>query len=55
MDGNSRNLVTNIREIHGRHDDFVLDVMLKPRTEQNRNFEDLIRKCDILEGESEDL
>jgi len=31
------------------------DVTLKPRPEQNRNFEDLIRKCDIIEGESEDL
>ena len=33
----------------------ILDVTLKPRQEQNRNFEDLIRKCDIIEGESEDL
>ena len=68
-DKHGRNFVTNIRKIHsskstlwsfpsffhGRHNDFVLDVTLKPRIEQNRNFEDLIRKCDILEGESEDL
>ena len=33
----------------------ILDVTLKPRQEQNRNFEDLIRKCDIIDGESEDL
>ena len=33
----------------------ISDVTLKPRQEQNRNFEDLIRKCDIIEGESEDL
>ena len=33
----------------------ILDVTLKPGSDRNQNFEDLIRKCDILEGESEDL
>ena len=41
--------------VHEHHPNFILDVTLKPRPGRNQNFEDLIRKCDILEGESEDL
>ena len=41
--------------VHEDHPNFILDVTLKPRPDRNQNFEDLIRKCDILEGESEDL